>query len=40
MRIESEWMLNGGANGVIPYSVNPYSSAPEEPTRRLALLDA
>jgi hypothetical protein len=40
MRTESEWMLNGRANGVGHYSVNPHSSVPEEPARRLALLDA
>jgi transcriptional regulator with PAS, ATPase and Fis domain len=33
-------MLNGGANGVGHYIVNPHGSVAEEPARRLALLDA
>ena len=40
MTTESESMLNGGANGAGHYSVYPPVSVPEEPARRLALLEA
>jgi transcriptional regulator with PAS, ATPase and Fis domain len=40
MKMESEWMLNGGANGVGHYSVTSHDSVFEEPARQLALFDA
>jgi transcriptional regulator with PAS, ATPase and Fis domain len=40
MTTASEWMVNGGANGAGHYSVNLHGFVPEEPARRLALLDA
>jgi transcriptional regulator with PAS, ATPase and Fis domain len=40
MKTESEWMLNGGANGAGPHSVNPPLLVYDELVRRLALLSA